>query len=510
MNDWTAGYRADITYTHGYYPELNPARMALPLLKAGIVPPSVTNACELGFGQGVSINVHAAAGAARWYGTDFNPAQAGYARSLAAAAGSPAALHDEAFEQFCQRDDLPEFDFIALHGIWSWISDTNRQHIVDLLARRLRVGGVLYISYNTQPGWAAFAPLRHLLHAHAETLAAPGRNIEDRIGDAIGFAERLMDTNPAYARANPQIAERLKKLREQNRQYLAHEYFNASWQPMHVDTLADWLAPARLTFACSAHPLDTVDSINLTDDQQQLLRDIPDPLLRESTRDFMVNQQFRRDYWIKGRRELDALTRLEALRDLSVVLVTPADDVPLKVNGALGEATLTESVYAPVLRQLGDHRPRRLGELETSLADHGLNLPQLVEVATILSGAGHLHLVQPDTRATTDSCGKLNRALMKQARGAGSVAHLASPVTGGGLSVGRFAQLFLLAREAGYQTPKDWAHYAWDLLNAQGQRLVRDGAPIESAQDNLAELEAQALTFDEKALPALLALGVAV
>jgi hypothetical protein len=32
------------------------------------------------------------------------------------------------------------------------------------------VGGVLYISYNTLPGWAAFAPMRHLMTEHSEII----------------------------------------------------------------------------------------------------------------------------------------------------------------------------------------------------------------------------------------------------------------------------------------------------------------------------------------------------
>jgi len=31
-----------------------------------------------------------------------------------------------ALAEFVARDDLPEFDVIALHGIWSWISAENR------------------------------------------------------------------------------------------------------------------------------------------------------------------------------------------------------------------------------------------------------------------------------------------------------------------------------------------------------------------------------------------------
>ncbi|NDC10280.1 MAG: methyltransferase, partial [Oxalobacteraceae bacterium] len=122
MTDWTAGYVADIGYTYGYYQELNPARAKLALLNAGLKAPSTQAACELGFGQGLSINLHAAASDVQWFGTDFNPAQAGFAQELAVGAGLNAKLFDQAFADFAHRADLPEFDFIGLHGIWSWIS----------------------------------------------------------------------------------------------------------------------------------------------------------------------------------------------------------------------------------------------------------------------------------------------------------------------------------------------------------------------------------------------------
>jgi SAM-dependent methyltransferase len=148
----------------------------------------VGTACELGFGQGLSANMHAAASVTQWHGTDFNPAQAGYAQALAAVSGNGARLYDEAFAEFAQRSDLPEFDYIGLHGIWSWISDTNRQVIVDFLRSKLKVGGVLYISYNTLPGWAAFAPMRHLMTEHAQVLGSEGGGIVNRINGAMDFA----------------------------------------------------------------------------------------------------------------------------------------------------------------------------------------------------------------------------------------------------------------------------------------------------------------------------------
>ncbi|MDT1863005.1 methyltransferase, partial [Acinetobacter baumannii] len=76
-------YMTEVAYTFGYYPELNPLRAGLALLQAGIVPAEIHTACELGFGQGTSVNIHGAASGVLWHGTDFNPSQVGFARELA-------------------------------------------------------------------------------------------------------------------------------------------------------------------------------------------------------------------------------------------------------------------------------------------------------------------------------------------------------------------------------------------------------------------------------------------
>ena len=514
MTDWTAGYVADIGYTYGYYTELNPTRLALPLLNAGLAVPEIASACELGFGQGLSANLHAAASQTSWYGTDFNPSQAAFAQTLAAASGHGAQLSDASFAEFAAREDLPDFDFIGVHGIWSWISDENRRVIVDFVRRRLKVGGVLYLSYNSLPGWAAFAPMRHLMTQHAETQGTAGHGRVNRIDGAIAFAEQLLATNPLYSRANPQVSERLTKMKEHNRQYLAHEYFNSDWHPMHFATLAEWLQPAKLTYAGSAHLLDAIDAINLSTEQQQLLNALPDPLFRQSVRDFMVNQQFRRDYWVKGARRLNPLEQAEALRAQRVILTAPRPEIALKVTGSLGEASLSEAVYNPLLDQLADHKPRSLGQLESTLTGKGINFGQLLQAILILTGAGHLAPVCAQTQSDKQSAkakqtsDRLNAHLLQQARGSADVQYLSSPVTGGGIQVNRFQQLFLLAQSQGHKQPAEWASQTWQLLQRQGQRLIKEGQPIESAEENLAELTQQAETFAQQRLPILKALQV--
>ncbi len=509
MTDWTAGYVADVGYTYGYYPELNPQRIKLAFLNAGVKFPEVANACELGFGQGVSINAHGAASVTRWYGTDFNPAQAGFAQELAKAATSDVKLYDEAFAEFCSRPDLPDFDYIGLHGIWSWISDENRAVIVEFVRRKLRVGGVLYISYNTQPGWAPMVPMRDLLTEHAATLGAEGVGIVNRIDSALAFAEKLMATDPFYAKVNPQIAERLKALKGQNRSYLAHEYFNRDWFPMSFSRMADWLSQAKLTFACSAHYMDHVDALNLKPEQQKLINEIPDLMFRQTVRDFCVNQQFRRDYWVRGARRLNNVEQAEALRAQRVVLVQHREEVSLKVSVNQGVVTMQESIYGPILDALAKHVPMTLGEIEQAIKGK-VSFPQILQAVLVLTATGALVSAQDDdataqVRPTTE---RFNAYVLDKARGSEDISYLASPLTGGGVTTGRIHQLFLLAIAEGKDTPALWADFVWQLLGGQGLRLLKDGKPLETPEENKAQLITEAREFAEKRLPILRSLQI--
>ena len=509
-SDWTAGYVADVGYTFGYYSELNPLRSSLALLGSGVVPPRIRTACELGFGQGLSANLHAAASEVDWWGTDFNPAQAGFARELSSISGADLKLYDQAFADFCNRPDLPEFDFIALHGIWSWISDDNRKIIVDFVRRKLSVGGILYVSYNTMPGWAGFAPIRHLMTQHAEIIGAEGSGIVSRIDGAMDFAERLLATQPLYGVINPQVVERVKKLKDQNRHYLAHEYFNRDWHPIHFATMAQWLEPAKVEFAGSAHLIDHIDVVNLTADQQKFLGEFTDPSLKQSVRDFMVNQQFRRDYLVKGVRRLSLLERSEAIKALKVVMTTHRADVSLKVNGAMGEASLSEEIYNPILDLMADYKVRNVADIQSALKGQNIELGKIVQAVMILTGTGQMTIAQDDDVAAARKpyTDRVNAWLYGKARTNGDISYIASPVTGGGVAAGRLQQLFIMAMGQGRRQPDEWAQFAWDILSMQGQGLIKEGKALQTPEENLAELKSEAAAFAAKRLPLLKALQV--
>lgn len=509
---WSEGYFTGTNYTYGYYRETSPVYQRFCLLLRGFAcgdsGPAAAH-CELGFGQGISVNINAASNPGQFVATDFNPAHTAHASDLASHGGGNLRLLDDSFEHILTRDDLPEFDSISLHGIWSWVSRENHRVITKFAARHLKPGGVFYVSYNCFPGWAPTYALRQLLTLH-DRYASGFMGTSQRIGAALEFSAALLAAQPLFAQATPGLNESLQRIAGQNRDYLAHEYFNRDWNCMYFTEVADALAEAKLDFATTAEPLDAVDTMNLTAEGIAFLNDIEHPVPREQIRDYFVNRQFRKDIYSRGIRRLSPAEQREQTLATRIVLDRPIHAIPMKVNMPRGEATLHDTIFRPLLEELAarDYAPRSFNDLARALPT--VSLPELVTAGAVLVGAGHAMPCQAEQVVPTvsEGCQTLNRHLLERARTRDDVNHLASPVTGGGVAIGRFEQLFLLARSNEAREPTDWARLTWQLLSGQGEQIAKDGRLLETGPESLAELTARAEAFAEDRLPVLKAMGI--
>jgi hypothetical protein len=362
-------------------------------------------------------------------------------------------------------------------------------------------------------------PVRELMYCHFQASArldAPGgmsteTQVFRHVAEAIDFVKNVIATQPGYALVNPLLAERVDALCKENTHYLAHEYFNRDWQPMTFSQVTSSLAASGLTFGCSADYRDHVDEINLNPDQRALLAGIPDIALRETVRDFCTNRSMRRDYWVKGSRALSQEEQQAALRTHRVMLALPRDSVLLKVRGALGEVTLPESSYGPILDALPGHRPTSLADIENRVRGRGIALPLIVKAVTLLVGAGVLLNVQDEAtiELARPSSEKLNAAICEQALQHGDVQFLVSPVSGSGILIPRVPQLFLLARRRHLMQPAQWAEFAEAALRRSSEPdHATELVPVSALNAN-SDLVAKANRFAEMHLPILQALGIA-
>lgn len=507
MDSFTEGYVTAFPYTYGYYAELNPLRSVFPIVRKGIAVPKFKRALELGFGEGISINIHAAASKIEWYGTDFNATQTNFAREIADASEAKIELFNDSFAQFAARDDLGEFDFIGIHGIMSWISHENQMHLVRIIEKNLAVGGVLYNSYNTFPGWAPMMPIRDILALYSEKLG--NSDLLQGINNALAFADKLIELDGLYTKSQPMIKGRLEGMRKHDMAYLAHEYFNKNWDIIPFARMAEMLSAAKMDYVCQANYLELVDIINLSKEQIEFLGSIKDVVLRESVRDLFLGTQFRRDYWIKGARILSPIDRDDILRKLQFVMICKKDVVELKVKGMRYNVDLNEGIYNPILDILSDNHVHALGEIEEKLRDKGVTFAQILESICILAGKGNVAPAQEYNSSVQRQCQNINEYIELQSRSDNKINYLASPLTGGGIAINRFDQLFLLAVKNGFRKADQLAKFAWDQLCRTGQKLVIEGKTLETAEENLAELQKRAEEFEQNRLPILRIDGIA-
>ncbi len=361
-SDWAGGYRTDIEYVTEFYAALNPDQLLLKTVLAGFRPPVPVVAtapgarrmtyCELGFGQGLTLNYMAARDPdGRYYGIDHNPIHAANARALAdAAALSNLTVLEESFSDL-ENLDLPDFDIVVLHGVYSWITNDISAHVRQFLRQKLKPGGLVYVSYNCSVGRIAEMPLRQLLIESEKIFAGePAQNV----AQAFELTNAIADGGAKYFQRHPTSLKSLEEIGKADPAYVIHEFLNESWRSYFFHEVAAELSEAKLSFVGSADLLMTVKDICLPPDAHANLDKFRGTGAKELYKDIWHNQKFRQDIFVKGVSKLNAAQQLQIVSSLRFCLIRDRRTCALTVDAPAGEATLADDPYALLLDALAD------------------------------------------------------------------------------------------------------------------------------------------------------------
>lgn len=503
---WSEGYVVDLDYTRGYFRELSPAQLRFVALLGGIEAPDAEQPYsyyELGCGNGYSTVLHAAADPrGRFCGVDFNPTHVRNAQKLAQDTGTQnARFLEKSFGELLEQE-IDDADFIVLHGVWSWVGEEPRAQLLEFMRRRLKPGGLVYLSYNSLPGLAQVAPLQRLLNEHADLGA--GDRLE-KVRRSVDFAGRLQRAGARYFALNPLAAARLADMGRHDPHYLAHEYYNANWSSFYHADVAQALAAAKLGYVGSASLLDNFDQFVLTPELSRLVAEIPERPLAETIKDFARNQGFRRDVYSRGAPKA-APAQLEAtLARTRFTLIRPRASCRLQAPTPAGEVTLQAEAYAPVLEALA-RAPMTFDELARAPECAKLDRVRLRQAVFGMAALGNVLPALPASgdAARRERTERFNRAVLGAPPSVGTDTVLASPVLGAGLHVNLMDRLFLAA-------PRNEAEAiaaARATIAESKLRLRKAGQALESPADIEAHVKERARFFFAEFLPFLRLLKV--
>lgn len=499
MQAWMEGYESDIEYTAGYFREQEPGFLNLCALTHKVEPLNLEKGftyCELGCGQGMTALIMAANYPhGKFYAIDFNPSHIARARNLAEEAGlSNIVFLEKSFAQVVAEPELlPECDFITFHGIFTWISDDNRQYLIDICRNHLKPGGVVYNSYNAKPGWLLGEPIQQVMLSAGKLF---GGNSLERFAMARNLLQELASVNPGFFAVNRElINKRLAILDSKDPHYLVHEYFNEGWRAFYFTEMAAYLVAGKLEFIGGASTVDAFVPGLLAANVRQILEKISDNPVRELFKDVMLNTVFRKDIYMRGvANRLNADGQLAFLRQYRWVLRKVLDDkdkAAFRFKLPVGEVSGHPEVYQGIVACL-EGGVRSFDEIQASTS---LALKDLVQALMFLYHAETISVYYGNESSSVAQ--RLNRVLAStlfvSAQGVQGHKYFALPAFRSSIVLGMTDMLFFRAvltlGEKG--TSSDMVNHAAHELESRGLHLNHEGKVLVGAamRERLVELE---------------------
>ncbi len=115
------------------------------------------------------------------------------------------------------------FDYVLAHGVFSWVPDDVREALLHLHHERMQPNGLMYLNYNTLPGWSVRGLVRRFLLA--QTAAVPGLRARTEAAQTLSsqLAATLMSSEHPYSQL---MAREFRIVADAELTYVAHEYLN--------------------------------------------------------------------------------------------------------------------------------------------------------------------------------------------------------------------------------------------------------------------------------------------
>jgi 2-polyprenyl-3-methyl-5-hydroxy-6-metoxy-1,4-benzoquinol methylase len=284
---------------HSYpFPQTHPEHLAIIARLLGMEPPDIERAhvLELGCaGGGNLIPMAAALPHAKFLGIDLSARQIDEGKSLLSELG----LSNIELRQASITDVDPsygDFDYIICHGVYSWVPEAVQNHILKIAQRQLSPNGVVYMSYNTYPGWRMRSMIRDMMLYHTRGFQDPAQKISQSRALLKFLADAVPTENNAYGLLLKSELDLLQRLPDA---YLRHEQLEDVNAPIYFHQFAERAAACGLQYMGEAD-FHAMQISNFPIEVAETLKRTALELVRmEQYMDFLRNQSFRQTLLVR-------------------------------------------------------------------------------------------------------------------------------------------------------------------------------------------------------------------
>jgi len=186
-------------------------------------------------------------------------------------------------------EELGTFDYIIVHGVYSWVPDNVREHLVKLCHQHLKPNGIAYISYNTFPGWHLRMPIRDMMLYHSRNAKSPQEKLSQSIEMLRIMAAGLPDSSSL---SESWLKQEVIQLLKRSPSYIMHDYLEDNNSPVYFHEFMNHLSRYQLQYMADAD-LYTMLGSTLTEAAEAELDKIDELVDYEQYLDFFYVRYFR-------------------------------------------------------------------------------------------------------------------------------------------------------------------------------------------------------------------------
>jgi SAM-dependent methyltransferase len=354
--------------------------------------------------------------AGQFYGVDAMPEHIEHGRRIAEEAAINNVTFHAADFATAAGLNLPKFDYIVSHGVYSWIGPQARAAMRSFIDAHLKPGGLVYLSYNAMPGRAADLPLQRLVRAVGEICQGDSTQ---QVMAALKVANAFLELKAPALVASPMLAA-VKGLHGRlGVAYLAHEFMGKHWDPLFVTEVRAEMASIGLRPAGSATLVENHDSFVLGRAARAALVAIADDDVRELARDFLIDQFFRRDVFVRAGASLDEQAQRRKLLDTTFLLARPSTQIEYTLATPAGRLTFDNAAAREIVTALaaGPCHLRDIAE------QRSVTPIDVIANAMVLCASNQIRPVEP---AYADVA-PMNAVILRRLGGPEEIAYLALP-----------------------------------------------------------------------------------
>ncbi|MGX9355755.1 methyltransferase regulatory domain-containing protein [Roseobacteraceae bacterium S113] len=189
------------------------------------------------------------------------------------------------------------FDYIVVHGVYSWVPKAAQEAIFRIARDHMAEDGILYVSYNTYPGWNMRSVVREICSYHA----GASDDAEKRVARARWMLDQLGEMTSSKTPYGQMLSKEADQQRKSPDSYILGEFLADYNDPCYFHEFVDAAGAYDLKFFSEVDIGSSVPE-NLGPDAAKLVRSIAGEsgIALEQYMDFFLGRQFRRSLLVKS------------------------------------------------------------------------------------------------------------------------------------------------------------------------------------------------------------------